>query len=82
MKVNNLCPDDGNPLCAQPESEFFPVFNFLMLFFLRGAVGVVDYSRWGIEGLQGLLADNMLVYRRRRKLRPLYRRRCWPGNVW
>lgn len=22
VKVNNLCPDDGNPLCAQPESEF------------------------------------------------------------
>ena len=51
VKVNNLCPDDGNPLCAQPESESFPVFNLLILFFFGGAVGVVGYSHRGIRRL-------------------------------
>ena len=42
VKVNNLCPDDGNPLCAQPESElFFCIFSFLMSFFLGGPLGTV-----------------------------------------
>ena len=22
VKINDLCPDDGNPLCAQPAGEF------------------------------------------------------------
>ncbi len=41
VKVNNLCPDDGNPLCAQPESElFFHVLSFRMAFLLGGPLGV------------------------------------------
>ena len=28
VKVNNLCPDEGNPLCAQPEGEIsFAIFG-------------------------------------------------------
>ena len=30
VKVNNLCPDDGNPLCAQAESELFFPFSVSM----------------------------------------------------
>ena len=42
VKVNNLCPDDGNPLCAQPESELFlRIFSFLMVFLFRIPLGVV-----------------------------------------
>ena len=42
VKVNNLCPDDGNPLCAQPESEFPPsVFSFRMAFLFGGPLEVV-----------------------------------------
>lgn len=34
VKVNNLCPDVGNPLCAQPAGEFssyFPSYFFSLL---------------------------------------------------
>ena len=45
VKVNNLCPDDGNPLCAAPEGElcfavlalspfFFSFFSFFFPLFL------------------------------------------------
>ena len=44
VKVNNLCPNDGhNPLCSQPESEFFfsllSEFIFLDLRLGKGELG-------------------------------------------
>ena len=30
VKVNDLCPDDGNPLCAQPAGESLPFFFIII----------------------------------------------------
>lgn len=39
VKVNNLCPDDGNALCAQAESEFCYFFRILSR---KWGIGVAD----------------------------------------
>ena len=39
VKINNLCPDDGNPLCSYPESKsffLFPIPSRFSFFFLSG----------------------------------------------
>ena len=42
VKVNNLCPDAGNPLCAYPVGEFsFSLSGFLVVFFWGNTLGVV-----------------------------------------
>ena len=33
VKINDLCPDDGNPLCAQPAGEFSLLSSFFLLLF-------------------------------------------------
>ena len=42
VKVNNLCPDAGNPLCAYPVGElFFSLSSFLVVFFWGSPLGAV-----------------------------------------
>ena len=49
VKVNNLCPDAGNPLCAYPVGElFFSLSSFLVGFFWGSTLGVVI----GVAGLR------------------------------
>ena len=48
VKINDLCPDDGNPLCAQPAGEFF--FSCLSSFVLHERIFHEIWDGFGGNG--------------------------------
>ena len=64
VKVNNLCPADGNPLCAQPAGEFSPPF-----FYLNCSVFVLVPLRHRISEIETRGLIDLRVHRRRYQFR-------------